>query len=458
MIAEYYDFLRDKEQLGGSYGFEPVDVHDFLFDFQKYLVSWAVRKGRCAIFADCGMGKTAIQISYADNVARHTNQPVLIVTPLAVSQQTVAECHKFGIEAKRSRDGRIDSSAKIWVTNYEQLEKFDPVAFAGVIADESSAIKDFNSKRRDAVTEFMRTRKYRLLATATAAPNDYHELGTSSEAIGELGFRDMITKFFVQETSDGHAWGRTKYRFRGHAVRPFWRWVCSWARACRRPSDIGFSDERFNLPPLIETEYEVVPNKLRSGMLFALPAETLQDQREERRNSVDVRCQKAADIVAACDGPSVVWCHLNDEGDRLEDMIDDGLQVSGSMSDEAKEERLVDFAAGRLRVLITKPKIGCWGLNWQHCSNIVMFPSHSFEQYYQAVRRCWRFGQKSQVNVSIIASEGEMGVLKNLQRKAKQADDMFDSLVREMHNELSIVHEEKFPNNTEVPSWLSSTK
>lgn len=454
-MTDYVDFIRSKSQWGSRGGFKTVVIHDWLFDFQKYLVDWSVQQGRSAIFADCGMGKTAMQLSWADNVIRQTNRNVLIVTPLAVGLQTISESERFGIEAKRSRNGKIDSSCKLWVTNYEQLDKFDPSQFAGVVCDESSAIKDFKSARKGIVVEFLRTVDYRLLCTATAAPNDFIELGTSSEALGLLGWRDMITKFFkMEQAGGGHAWGRTKYRFRGHAENPFWSWVCSWARSLQKPSDLGFDDSRFVLPELIENEYVVETAKLRAGMLFSKAAENLQEQREERRNSIPERCDKALQLVESHDGPSVVWCELNPEGDRLEKIIPDAVQIKGSMPDEKREELLIAFSTGQVKRLVTKPKIGAWGLNWQHCCNVVSLPSHSFEQYYQAVRRCYRFGQKRPVTVSLVVNEGESGVLENLRRKSEQCKRMFSSIVEHMRDSMHLVNSDFFPNKEEVPSWL----
>jgi hypothetical protein len=342
------------------------------------------------------------------------------------------------------------------VTNYEQLHKFDPSEFSAVIFDESSAIKDFKSQRKAVVVEFMRTVQYRLLCTATAAPNDFWELGTSSEALGLLGFRDMITTFFRQETqTDHHGWGRTKYRFRGHAEEPFWSWVCSWARACQKPEDIGFDGSRFALPELIEDEHVVKSAVLRDGFLFALPAKDMQEEREERRRTMKERCEKAAEIAMAVDGPVVLWCELNDEGAMLEKMIPGSVQISGSTSDDEKEERLIGFSNGQIQRLITKPKIGAWGLNWQHCSNEIIFPSHSFEQYYQAVRRCWRFGQKHPVRVSLIVSEGEAGIVRNLRRKQAQVNRMFSRLCQHMQDAMHLASTDFFPENERVPQWLA---
>lgn len=452
-MVSYGEFLERKQQQTADSGFAPLWMPDFLFDFQRSLVEWSVRKGRAAIFADCGLGKTPMQLVWAENVIRKTNKPVLIVTPLAVAHQTTREAEKFGIDCRVSRDGVAQPN--ITVTNYERLHHFDPDQFAGVVCDESSAIKNFDGKRKAVVTEFMRTRPYRLLCTATAAPNDFFELGTSSEALGELGFRDMITTFFKQETSKVHlGWGRTKYRFRGHAEHPFWRWVCSWARACRKPSDVGCSDENHQLPPLREHEIVLTNSTPRSGLLFSIPARDMQEEREERRVTINERCERVADMVSA-NGTAVVWCHLNAEGDLLEKLIPDSKQVKGSMSDDAKEETLAAFSTGQLKRLITKPKIGAFGLNWQHCHDVYMFPSHSFEQYYQAVRRCWRFGQQYPVDVNVIATEGEAGVMKNIQRKAEQADTMFTHLVAYMNHELQLTHSDRFIQKEEIPAWLS---
>lgn len=450
--TSYSEFLSRKRKPGEMSGFDPVVMPEFLFDFQQLFVDWAVRKGQSAIFADCGLGKTPMQLAWAENVIRHTNKPVMIVTPLAVSGQTCREAEKFGIDCKVSREGKVHPN--ITVTNYERLHYFDPNDFAGMVCDESSAIKNFDGKRTQAITDFMLRMKYRLLCTATAAPNDYFELGTSSEALGYLGFRDMLTYFFKEEIQkDWLGWGRTKYRFRGHAEKPFWRWVCSWARAMRKPSDFGFDDSRHVLPPLREKEILIENSTPRAGMLFAVPASGMEEEREEMRITIKERCERVASMIKPRD-TAVVWCHMNDEGNLLEKIIPGALQVKGSMADDAKEERLKAFGDGTLKVLITKPKIGCWGLNWQHCHNVYMFPSHSFEQYYQAVRRCWRFGQKKPVNVNIIATEGQHGVMKNVQRKAEQADKIFSQIVEFMQDEMGMSHGDHFPTKEEMPSWL----
>jgi hypothetical protein len=454
--VSYEDFLQRKTQGGADSGFDPLWIPSFLFDFQQSLVEWAIRKGRGATFADCGLGKTPMGLVWAENVARKTDKPVLYLTPLAVASQTVREAHKFDIEAHVAREGMV--AGRILVTNYERLHYFQPDDFSGVVCDESSILKSFAGQRRGEITAFMRKVPYRLLQTATAAPNDYVELGTSSEALGYMGHMDMLNRFFKNDLNNS-ATGRMrgeviKWRLKGHAEEPFWRWVCSWARAIRRPSDLGFDDAKFVLPPLQEVEHLVEANSLADGMLFAMPAQGLKEQREERRRTVRERCEQVAALVNDTGQPALVWCHLNEEGDLLEKMIPDAVQVSGSDSDDRKEERLEAFADGRARILITKPKIGAWGLNFQHCNHITFFPSHSFEQYYQSVRRCWRFGQKRPVKVDIITTEGERGVMKNLQRKATQADKMFSNLVAEMNHSISIGRIDNMTKQIQVPSWL----
>lgn len=399
---------------------------------------------------------TPQELVWAENVVRKTNGRVLLVTALAVTVQMLREAEKFGIKLTISKDGKAHPG--ITVTNYERLHLFNSSDFVGMVGDESSIIKNFAGTRRGEVTAFMRKMRYRLLATATAAPNDFIELGTSSEALGYLGHVDMLNRFFkndLNNSAQGRMRGEViKWRLKGHAEVPFWRWVCSWARAIRKPSDLGFDDERFILPELIENEHLVEANSLADGMLFAMPAVGLKEQRDERRRTIEERCAKVAELVNRTGEPALVWCHLNEEGDTLENMIPDSVQVSGADSDDAKEERLLAFADGKARVLVTKPKIGAWGLNFQHCNHVTTFPSHSFEQYYQGVRRCWRFGQKRPVTVDVITTEGEQGVVKNLQRKATQADQMFTALVREMNSAMAVDRAAAFTRTQEIPEWL----
>lgn len=457
-MNEYEEFLATVAQLRPSGGFEPVDIPSHLFDYQRFLVEWALREGRAAIFADCGLGKTPMELAYAENVYQQTGKPVLLLTPPAVGFQIVQEAEKFGHEAGISRTGK--AVAPITVTNYEQLHKFDPTDFAGVVADESSAIKAFDGETRAIVTDFMRTIPYRLLGTATAAPNDFTELGTSSEALGVLGYQDMLTRFFVNDNRT--ATQRAKFaassrsagfRLKGHAPGPFWQWVASWARAIRRPSDLGFSDEGFNLPELRELTTVVEARTSRPDTLFDMPAIGIHEEREETRRTLTERCEAAAAKLEH-DTSGVAWCHLNDESSLLAKLIDGAVEVTGSDLPEEKEEKLQAFTNGEVRVLVTKPSIGAWGLNWQHCNHMTYFPTHSFEQYYQAVRRSWRFGQKSPVTVDLITTEGGKTARDNLARKGSQADEMFSELVGHMNN-AARVDPYVYDKEVELPAWLA---
>ena len=451
-----YDvFIEGKKQMGGEFGFAPTFMPEFLFPFQQSLVEWSLRKGRAAVFADCGLGKTPMQLVWAQNVVEKTNKPVLVLTPLSVGSQTVREGEKFGITCAQSRDGSV--SGKITVTNYQQLHKFDWKEFGGVVCDESSILKNFDGAIKAQITDFMRKLPYRLLCTATAAPNDYIELGTSSEALGHLGFTDMVSRFFKkseQTMSRSEEFRAGLYRFRGHAERDFWRWICSWARAVRKPSDIGFSDEGYKLPELRTVEHIIKARTGNPDFLFDMPAVGLSEQRAERRRTIQDRCEMAAQLINGTGNPAVAWCHLNDEGNLLEKLITGSVQVDGSDSDEAKEEAFDAFSQGQIRVLVTKSAIAAYGMNWQHCNHSTFFPSHSFEQWYQSIRRFWRFGQKKPVHIDIISSEGERGVLSNMQRKSEQADKMFAKLVDLIGNELRIEKINNRKTKEIIPSWL----
>ena len=454
MTESYENFLADRANIGADTGFEPHLLPEFLFDFQRAFVKWAVRKGRAAIFADCGLGKTPMQLAWAENVLRETGKPVLIITPLAVSRQLSSEGQKFGIPVSRVDGGSGHSG--IVTCNYQRLHKFtSPDDYGGIVLDESSILKSFSGETRKAVTEFMRRIPYRLLCTATAAPNDHTELGTSSEALGYLGHVDMLSKFFRANGNQSvrtRAYGsQPKFRFVGHGELPFWRWVASWARAARSPSDLGFDDSDFILPPLTENDHIVHARKAPENYLFPVEAVNWQEQRAQRRYTIQERCERAAELVEAHES-SIIWCHLNDEGDLLEQLVPNAVQVAGKHSDEIKAERLHAFATGEIKRLITKPKIGAWGLNLQRCAHVVTFASHSYEQYYQSIRRRWRYGQDRPVLVDIVISEGEQNVLANLRRKARAVDRMFTALVKEMSAALH-VDTRKFNRKVEFPQW-----
>lgn len=458
-MSGYLTYLERKAQLGAGDGIEPADLPEHLFPFQRALVEWSLRTGRSLIAADCGLGKTPMELAFAEQVYKHTGKPVLLLTPLAVGFQIVTEAEKFGHDAALSRNGKV--AAPITITNYEQAAKFNPDDFAAVVADESSAIKAYEGTTREVVTELMRRRQYRLAGTATAAPNDWLELGTQSEALGVLGYMDMLSRFFVNDNRT--ATKRAKFaagdravgfRLKGHARQPFWRWVSSWARAVRRPSDIGFDDAGYDLPDLIERVTVVEARTSRPDTLFDMPAIGLQEEREETKRTITERCEAAAAALERT--PSgVAWCHLNAESTLLAHLIPGAVEVTGSDSPYEKEEKLAAFTRGEIRVLVTKPSIGAWGLNWQHCHRMTYFPSHSYEQYYQAIRRSWRFGQTRPVEVDLITTGGGQNVLANLHRKAAQADEMFTELVAHMNQALS-VDPYVYDQRIEVPAWLTA--
>ncbi|MBU1172972.1 MAG: helicase [Proteobacteria bacterium] len=456
----YQDYIQDKtSERDNNSGFEPVFMPDYLFGFQKSLCDWAIHKGRSAIFADCGLGKSIMELVWATNVVMKTNGKVLLITPIAVGSQMIREAEKFGIsDIGRSKDG--STKHKITVTNYERLHYFNPDDFVGVVLDESSILKNFKGHIKHELNIFMRKIKYRLLATATAAPNDFIELGTSSESLGYLGYMDMLSRFFKNDQNNcatnrrGRFTEATKWRLKGHADKSFWRWITSWARAIRRPSDMGFDDGGFDLPELVENEHEIrVSRKPMEGEMFTFPAIGLKEVRDERRATIKDRCEKVAEKINSHSDYSVVWCNLNDEGDLLEKLIPDAIQVSGKDNDDSKESKLLEFTNKDARVLITKPKIGAFGLNWQHCNHVSFFPAYSYEQYYQAIRRCWRFGQKRNVTVECIYTEGDKFSMENLRRKQCQADQMFSNLVSEMNNSLHINNITDFDTKTEIPQW-----
>jgi hypothetical protein len=451
--VSYRSFVQAKSQLGGHFGFKPTFHHPKAFDFQSSLTEWAVEQGRAALFEDCGLGKSLQELVWGENVVRHTNMPVLHLSPLAVSMQMVEEATKFDFDAERVRDGNPKPGARIVFANYESLHKFDPSQFGGVVCDESSIIKNFDGSRKGEITEFMRLVRYRLLCSATPSPNDYIELGTSSEALGQLGYMDMLGQFFKNDEDSLHpAFVGSKWRFKSHAEQDFWRWVCSWARAMRKPSDMGFDDRDFALPRLIETEH-VLESPVRDGCLFAMPASGLQEERDERRLTIAQRCEKAAELLSDAEA-GVGWVHLNAEADALVDLIPGAEQISGSDKDERKEELFTAFRHGQLRHLITKPKIAAFGLNWQHAHRMTYFADHSFEQYYQAVRRMWRFGQKKEVRVDMIATESLAGVTKNLRRKADATEAMFAVMIEQMNDALNLKRFHEHHTIEEMPSWL----
>lgn len=426
-MSSYQQFLANKEFQHIAAGFDPVDLPECLKDFQADIVGWACRRGRAAVFADTGLGKTLMQLAWAEQVERETNKPVLVAAPLCVAQQTVSEGTKFGIDCKYMREPGF-SNPRIHVTNYEMLKNFDPANYAGIVLDESSILKGMDGKMRKYITEFGSTIPYRLSCTATPSPNDFMELGTQSEFLGIMSQVEMLATFFIHDGSD-----TSKWRLKGHARKRFWEWLSTWAVVIRNPRDLGYDATGYDLPELVYQDH-VVETGDTDG-LFVKVAQGLQERNQARRESVDLRVEKAAEIANSVHGPCIVWCHLNDESQKLAESIDDGIQVFGSQKPEVKEDLISGFSEGRVSKLITKPKIAGFGLNWQHCNHMVFTGlSDSWESFYQAVRRCWRFGQTKPVHVHIVTADTEGAVLENIRRKQAQNDQMANEMASIMRD------------------------
>jgi hypothetical protein len=453
MKHSYRDFVESKTQLRGEFGFDPVYENPNCYAFQSHLIEWSLNQGRAATFADCGLGKTLMQLVWAENVHRKTNKPVLILAPLSVSAQTVEEAEKFGIEAYRSADGKWPAGKGIVTTNYERLRHFNPDDFSGVVCDESSILKNFDGAIRGHITHFMRKVKYRAMYTATPSPNDYTELGTSAEALGDMAYMDMLSTFFKSNDDTLHpAHIGQQWRFKGHAETHFWRWVASWARAIRKPSDLGFDDGGWDLPELVENHH-LIKSKALDGQLFDMPVRGLPQEREERKATITERCDLAAELLMKHES-GVAWCHFNAEAEYLERAIPGAVNLSGADKDEAKEEKFIAFKKGEIKYLVTKPKIAALGVNWQHCNACTYFDDYSFEQYYQAVRRFWRFGQKRPVTVHQIGTTSLANVAKSRKRKAEACDVMFHRMMEHMIKAQK--HKRIFDHDkpADLPAWL----
>lgn len=424
----YHEFLARKKFSDPLTGHEPGPIDQVLFDFQRDIVRWAIRRGRAAIFADCGLGKTLMQLEWAKHVNAHTGGDVLILAPLAVSAQTAREARNMlGLDvAICASHDEIKPGTNI--TNYEKLHNFDPDHFAGVVLDESSIIKHHTSKTRDQLLASFSQTPYRLACTATPSPNDYMELGNHSEFLGVMTRSEMLSMFFIHDGGD-----TSKWRLKGHAENEFWKWLCSWAVMVRRPSDLGYDNDGFTLPPINYHGHVIPAERPSNGMLFAMPALDLVARRNARRDTVEARCRLAADLVNTSSEPWVVWCDLNVESEMLKRLIPDAVEVKGSDDAKHKEDAMIGFADGKYRVMDSKASIAGFGMNWQHCNNMAFVGlSDSFESYYQATRRCWRFGQKKPVNVHVITSELEGAVVRNILRKEADAQRMAEQMVEHM--------------------------
>lgn len=456
-MKNYQEFINSKKHLLGNFGFEPNYVPDIAFDFQKHIIEKAIRKGRIGVFADTGLGKTLIQLSIAKNVINHTNKKVLILTPLAVAFQFILEAEKLGIDdIEYSKDGK--HTKKIVICNYERLHYFDPKDFVGVILDESSILKNFDGKIKQQITAFVKKLPYRFLSTATPSPNDFIELGTSSEALGYMGYMDMLGKFFKNNQNSVDSNNRNigeKFYLKPHAEKDFFAWVNQWSIMVKMPSDIGYSNERYNLPELIVNKHIVENQSLidvnGQVQMFTPIAKSMTEVRHEQKQTELKRCEKAIELASG--KTSVYWVNTNQESSYLREMDKDAVEIIGSQSIDKKEEILLAFANGEIERLITKAKMTSMGLNWQHCNHSVFFPTWSYEQYYQAIRRFWRFGQKNDVTIDMVISDGQTRVLESLQQKTEKAIQLHKSLTENVNR--SFEHKTKEFNKEIIkPSFI----
>lgn len=425
---DYDDFVRSKRRAEVATGHAPGPLNEHLFDFQHAIVSWAVRRGRDAIFADTGLGKTLMQLSWADEVASHTGGMVLVLAPLAVSEQTIEQGATFGIEVRRVPHGGTPTGPGVWITNYERMDAIDFSELHGLVLDESSILKAHDGKTRQRIIDAAQGIPYRLSCTATPSPNDFEELGNQCEFLGVMNRTEMLATYFVNDTGDTGTW-----RLKGWGASKFWEWMGTWAVVLRNPSDLGFDGSRYELPPLEYFEH-VIQVDVDDGDLFGRPAMGLAERRKAQRDSIEARCKALADVVNADKSePWLIWCHLNDEAALLTELIDGAVNVQGSDSPESKAKNLLGFAHGDVRVLVSKPKIAGFGMNWQHCARMAFVGlDDSFEKFYQAVRRCYRFGQKRNVQVHLFTAENEGQILANLKRKEEQHHEMSANMIEHM--------------------------
>lgn len=458
----YTDIISRRRHQAIATGFDVDEstLCESAFDYQKSIVRWALHKGKACIFADCGLGKSLMLLMWADAVSKRTGKRVLVLCPIAVGKQLEREAERFGIEGVGYVRTPDDIRTRIIITNYERMHLFASVDIGGVVCDESSIIKGIDSKTKTQVLTQFQSVPFRLACTATPAPNDHIELGNHSEFVGAMKSSHMLATFF---THDG---GETsKWRLRGHAENRFWEWVASWAVMCRTPADLGFDGSRFALPELTIREH-ILPSVACKGRLFATDAVTLDEQRQVRRETIPQRTEKVAEIVRES-SPHIVWCNLNDESKSAAEALADigGVEVTGSQDEEVKTARLEGFSEGRHPVIVSKPSLSGFGLNWQHCADMTFFGlSHSWEEFYQAVRRCYRFGQARPVTVNVVLSEREIVILDNIKRKQDDAEKMANGMVEAMkgfsQRELGLARSGNEYNpqfRMELPKWLSAS-
>ena len=436
-MNDYTKFIENKKHSIGSFGFDANFIPDIAFDFQAHIIEKAINKGRMGIFLDTGLGKTLIQISIAQNIVKHTNKRVLILTPLAVAFQFILEAEKIGVDdIEYSKDGKF--TKKIVICNYERLHHFDSNDFVGILLDESSILKNFDGKIKQQITSFTRKLDYRFLSTATPSPNDFIELGTSSEALGYMGYMDMLGKFFKNNQNSVDSGNRnigSKFYLKPHAETDFFAWVNQWAMMVKMPSDIGFSNDRYILPKL-NIKKSIVKNQSLIDVngqiqMFTPIAKTMTEVRHEQKQTEHQRCEKAIELAEG--KTSVYWCNTNNESRILKTIDSEAVEIIGSQSIDRKEEVLLAFANGEIKRLITKAKMTGMGLNWQHCNHSVFFPTWSYEQYYQSMRRFWRFGQKKEVTIDVVISDGQTRVLQALEQKTKKAIELYENLTKNVN-------------------------
>ena len=452
----YIDFLNTKEEKFISSGFEinKKELNENLFEYQKDVVKWALKKGRAALFEECGLGKTLQQLEWSQKVVNYTGGKVLILTPLAVAKQTVREGLKFGITVNLCRSEK-DVKEGINITNYEMLHAFNLEEFTGVVLDESSILKNFTGKLRNEIIEGFKYTPYKLACTATPSPNDFMELGNHAEFLGVMTRTEMLSMFFVHDGGDTKSW-----RLKGHAVDRFWKWVSTWSVMITNPKDLGYFDNKFKLPGLNIHEVLVKTHE-ETDKLIPDIAQTLNERREARKNSLEERLNKVKELVNGSNEQWLIWCDYNYEGEALKKEITKSKEVKGSDTPEYKENSMLEFADGGVSILITKPKIAGFGMNWQNCNNMIFFGlSDSYEQFYQSVRRCHRFGQQKEVNVYVILGEREISVLNNIKRKQEDAETMKENMLKYAKNIKSEVKEEKKIKRSianiemELPVWI----
>jgi hypothetical protein len=430
VTGAYQDFLDRKRIIDPATGLSVVpDLHPKLFEFQRDITAWALRRGRAALFAGTGLGKSLMELSWADAVHRETGKDILHLAPLAVSAQMAREAAKFNIAARIARSGD-DVGAGINITNYQKIEHFDLSRFGGVILDESSILKSTDGHYRTKLIQACADIPFRLAATATPAPNDFMELGNHAEFLGVMSYTDMLATFFTHDGGDTQKW-----RLKGHAETEFWKWMASWAVMIRKPSDLGYPNKGYDLPELRQHQHLVAADyapSLDTGLLFPMEASTMQERLAARRATVAERVALAVQMTPT-DRPFVWWCNLNSESEALAKAIPGAVETKGSDPDDVKERKLTDFSEGRTRVLVTKPSVAGFGMNWQHCADTGFVGlNDSFEQVFQSIRRFWRFGQTKPVNVHFIAAETEGAVVANLRRKEADADRMAAAMVMHM--------------------------